>query len=81
LINGGYGPDAPAAIVFKATWDDEQVIRTTVAGLAGAAKAANVSKTALILIGEFLTATPDVYERSNLYDPAFSTEYRAAVRQ
>lgn len=73
LISGGYSRDTPAAIVYKATWPDEKVIRTTVAGLSQAALDAGITKTALITVGGFLG---DKYERSKLYDPDFTTEYR-----
>lgn len=75
LIAGGYPPETPAAIVYKATWLDEKVIRTTVSGLAAAAAEAGVTKTALITVGGFLG---DEYLRSKLYDPAFTTEFREA---
>ncbi len=75
LIAGGYAPDTPAAIVYKATWPDEKVIRTTVSGLAQAAKENGISKTALITVGGFLG---DRYERSKLYDPDFSHGCREA---
>lgn len=75
LIAGGYAPETPAAIVYKATWPDEKVIRTTVAGLPEAARAEGVTKTALITVGGFLG---DHYDRSKLYDPAFTTGYRKA---
>ena len=75
LIEGGYAPDTPAAIVYKATWPDEKVIRTTVSGLAQAAKAHQVTKTALITVGGFLG---NEYQRSKLYDPSFTTEFREA---
>jgi len=75
LLAGGYTPDTPAAIVYKATWPEEQVIRTTVAGLANAAQQAGITKTALITVGQFLGA---YYEYSKLYDPAFSTGFRQA---
>ena len=77
LLEGGYAPDTPAAIVYKATWPDEQVVRTTVGGLAEAARQAGITKTALITVGGFLG---DTYERSKLYDPSFSTEFREAIR-
>ncbi len=77
LIAGGYAPETPAAIVYKATWDDEKVVRTTVAGLAEAARAHNISKTALITVGGFLGTE---YERSKLYDPTFTTEFREASK-
>ena len=54
LIAGGYPPETPAAIVYKATWPDEKVVRTTVSGLAEAAKRENITKTALITGGGFL---------------------------
>lgn len=77
LIEGGYAPDTPAAIVYKATWEDEKVVRTTVAALAQAAQTHGISKTALITVGDFLGNT---YERSKLYDPGFSTEFRKATK-
>jgi precorrin-4/cobalt-precorrin-4 C11-methyltransferase len=73
LLEGGYAPDTPAAIVYKATWPDEKIVRTNVAGLHAAAEAAGIKKTALILVGDFLG---ERYGRSKLYDPAFTTEFR-----
>ena len=75
LIAGGYAPETPAAIVYKATWPDEQVFRTTIAGLEQTAKDNGIHKTALITVGGFLG---DAYERSKLYDPAFAHGYREA---
>ena len=77
LIAGGYAPDTPAAIVYKATWPDEKVVRTTVADLAEAGAREGITKTALITVGGFLGTE---YERSKLYDPAFTTEFREASR-
>lgn len=73
LLEGGYTPDTPAAIVYKATWPDEKVIRTTVAGLAEAGEREGITKTALITVGGFLG---DGYGRSKLYDPTFTTGFR-----
>lgn len=73
LLSGGYTPETPAAIVYKATWPDEKVIYTTVAGLKAAAEEAGITKTALVTVGDFLGAG---YARSKLYDPAFTTEFR-----
>ena len=75
LMAGGYAPDTPAAIVYKATWPDEKVLRCRVSELAETARANGVSKTALILVGAFLG---DEYGRSKLYDPGFSTGFREA---
>ncbi len=77
LIRGGYSPDTPAAIVYKATWDDEKICRCTVSTLAETAAANNITKTALITVGGFLG---DTFERSKLYDPSFSTEFREASK-
>jgi len=75
LISGGYLPDTPAAIVYKASWPEEKVFRTTVARLYETAREHDITKTALILVGYFLG---DAYERSRLYDPSFAHEYREA---
>lgn len=75
LIEGGYRPETPAAIVYKATWPDQKVIRTTVSELANSAKENNITKTALILIGDFLSSE---YEKSKLYDKTFTHEFRKA---
>ena len=69
LIEGGYAPDSPAAIVYKATWPDEKVIRTTVDHIAEAAEENGINKMALIMVGGFLG---NEYERSRLYDPSFT---------
>ena len=73
LLEGGYGPGTPAAIVYKATWPDEKIVRTTVDKLPEAAKEAGISKTALILVGRFLG---DDYDRSLLYHPGFTHGFR-----
>jgi precorrin-4/cobalt-precorrin-4 C11-methyltransferase len=76
LVKGGYSPDTPAVIVYKATWDDEKVCYCTVSTLYQTAKDSNITKTALIGVGGFLG---DTYELSKLYDRHFTTEYRQAV--
>lgn len=73
LTAGGYGPDTPVAVVYKATWPDERILRTTLGELSEAMRQADIQKTALIVVGEVLSGD---YEKSKLYDPAFTTEYR-----
>lgn len=73
LIAGGYDENTPAAIVYKASWPDEKVLRCTVGTLAQTGEQSGIAKTALILVGDFLGQT---YERSCLYHPEFTTEYR-----
>ena len=77
LAAGGYAPDTPAAIVYKATWPEERVYRCTVSTLAETARKNGVTKTALITVGGFLGES---YERSKLYDPAFTHGCREAER-
>ncbi|MBQ9249285.1 MAG: precorrin-4 C(11)-methyltransferase [Oscillospiraceae bacterium] len=73
LLRGAYTPDTPAALVYKASWPDEKRVHCTVGTLAQAGKENQITKTALVLVGDFLGKE---YERSKLYDPAFSTEFR-----
>ena len=77
LMAGGYAPETPAAIVYKATWPDEKQFRCRLCDLAKTAKENNITKTALIVVGGFLG---DTYERSKLYDPGFTTEFREASK-
>ena len=76
LIAGGYTEDTPAAIVYKASWPEEKTFRCTVGTLAQTAKENGITKTALMIIGN--AVTQGNYRRSDLYHPAFSTEYRKA---
>ena len=73
LLKGAYAPDTPAVLVYKATWPEEKTVRCTVGTLAQAGREYQITKTALVLVGDFLSAG---YERSKLYDPAFTTGYR-----
>ncbi len=75
LLAGAYTESTPAAVVYKATWPEEKVVRCTVGTLAEAGRKHQISKTALVLVGDFLQ--PD-YQRSKLYDPTFTTEFREA---
>lgn len=77
LIEGGYTENTPAAIVYKATWPDERSYVCTVGTLAQCAKDNNVTKTALIIVGD--TVAQAGYNRSELYHPAFTTEFRQAT--
>ncbi|MDR2068268.1 MAG: precorrin-4 C(11)-methyltransferase [Spirochaetaceae bacterium] len=73
LLEGGYPGDTPAAIVYKASWPEERILRGTVDTLPRLQAESGIAKTALILVGEFLGTG---YERSRLYDPGFTHEYR-----
>ena len=75
LMAGGYAPSTPAAVVYKATWPDEEIVRGTLETLPGLA--AHIGRTALVLVGGFLQGP---YERSKLYDPTFSHMFREAEK-
>ena len=74
LLKGAYTEDTPACIVYKASWAEEKVLPCTVGSLAAVGQKNGVEKTALILVGDFLSSG---FDRSCLYDPSFSTGYRA----
>ncbi len=74
LLAGGYRPDTPAAVVYRASWKDEIVLRTTLDSLAERVKESGISQQALILVGDFLKSKKDA--RSKLYDKNFKHEYR-----
>ena len=76
LVSGGYKKETPTAIVYKATWSDEKKIICTVETLAEKAKENRITKTALIIVGNVLEGE---YERSKLYDPYFTTEFRKGL--
>ena len=79
LMAGGYAADTPAAIVYKATWPEEESHICTVSTLAQCAKEYNITKTALIIVGD--TVAQSGYNRSELYHPAFTTEFRQATEE
>ena len=68
-----YGWDAPAAVVYKASWEDERIVRGTLADIAGRTREAGITKTALIAVGGFLG---DDYQLSRLYDKTFTHGFR-----
>ena len=73
-----YGADCPAAVVFHASWADQQIFRGTLADLAEKVSAAGIHKTALILVGHAL-AGPQA--NSKLYDATFGHEFRKGIAQ
>ena len=77
LLAGGYPAETPVAVIYKATWPDEKQLRCTVGTLHESVKAAGLTKTSLIIVGNCLG---NEYDRSKLYDPGFSTEFRQAEK-
>lgn len=79
LIAGGYGADTPAVLIYKATWPEEEAYRCTVAELEQTAAEHGITKTALVLVGEVIAHQN--YQKSRLYAPDFSTEFRQAKEE
>ena len=75
LEAGGCPPECPAAVVYKATWPEERILRCPVSRLAETMESSGIRKTALVLVGRFLEAEG---ERSCIYAPDFATEFREA---
>lgn len=74
LLAGGYPDDTPVAVVEKASWPEEQIIRGTLAGITETINNSAIRKTAMILVGKALADDPS--PPSKLYDGGFSHEYR-----
>ena len=74
LIAGGYPPETPIAVVEKASWPDQQIVRGTLADIAETIKNSQIKKTAMIVVGPALSQESTIV--SKLYDAAFSHEYR-----
>ncbi len=75
LLGGGYAPDTPCAVVYRASWPDEQVIECRLQNLAARIREAGFTRQALILVGPGLAAGGT---RSHLYSPGFSHMFRKA---
>jgi precorrin-4/cobalt-precorrin-4 C11-methyltransferase len=78
LIEGGYAPDTPAAVVYKASWPDEIVIRCPLSELGDQIRAAKITTQALVLVGPALGASPG--GKSHVYDPGYGHRYRPLGR-
>lgn len=78
LLEGGYAPHTPCAVVYKASWPDEQVIECSLDELADRIREAGFTRQALVLVGPGLGAGGT---RSHLYHPEFSHSFRKAERE
>lgn len=76
LVAGGYEKDTSAALVYKATWPEEEAYICTIETLYETARAHGITKTALVLVGDVIRHQK--YQKSRLYAPDFSTEFRQA---
>ena len=69
-----YGADCPVAIVVKASWPDERIIRGTLTTIEEQVAAEPIERTALIFIGRSLAASD--FRESSLYDPTYQRRFR-----
>ncbi len=80
LRAGGYPESTPVVVVYRASWEDERILRGTLATIAGQVRAAKLTRQALILVGRVFGADSRAEARSRLYDPSFSHLYRRGAR-
>ena len=78
LLQGYYTEETPCALVYKASWPEQKVIRTMLKFLPEAAEQNHITKTALVVVGDCLDTD---YQLSKLYDASFSTEFRQASKK
>ena len=79
LLEGGYAPETPCAVVYRASWPDELVVRCPLSDLAVQIKANKITTQALVLVGPALQESPDA-GRSHVYDPGYGHRYRPLGR-
>ena len=76
ILRQEYRPET--AVVYKATWEDQKIVRGDLTNIAERVKEAGITKTALTVVGDFLG---NDYELSKLYDKTFTTEFRKGVTE
>lgn len=77
-LKEGYGREnVPIAVIYKATWDEQKIVKGTLDDISEKVKKAGIKSTAQILVGDFIEGE---YERSKLYDPKFSHEFRRSFK-
>ena len=74
LLEGGYPPDTPVVVVYKASWPDQKIVWGTLSDIAEKVRAERITRTAVILVGNVLTAKE--YLRSRVYDGSFTHSFR-----
>jgi precorrin-4 methylase len=79
LLAGGYAPDTPCAVVYRASWPDELVVRCPLDELAAQIKAYKITTQALVLVGPAL-GDAACAGRSHVYDPGYGHRYRPLGR-
>ena len=78
ILRQEYRPETPVAVVYKATWEDQKIVRGDLTNIAERVKESGITKTALTVVGDFLG---NDYDLSKLYDKTFTTEFRKGVTE
>jgi len=78
VIAGGYSKTTPAAVVYRASWNDQKIIIGTLLDITKKVHAQKITRTAIIIIGDIIK--PTSYEFSKLYDKTFSHGFRKAKK-
>lgn len=73
-IAGGYKKTTPVAVVYRASWDDQKIVKGTLEDIAKKVKDEKITRTAIVIISDVID--PESYEYSKLYDKNFSHGYR-----
>src|SRR5919201_135292 len=77
LLKGGvYTIETPTIVVYRATWEDQKIIKGTLGNIVKKTKESKIFKTALIIVGDIIA--PKNYEFSKVYDAGFTHGYRRA---
>lgn len=80
ILKGGiYTKETPAAVVYRATWKDQKIIKGTLGDIVNKTKESKIIKTALIIVGDVLA--PTNYQFSKVYDAGFTHGYRMAKKK
>jgi precorrin-4/cobalt-precorrin-4 C11-methyltransferase len=80
ILKGGiYNKETPAAVVYRATWKDQKIIKGTLGNIVNKTKESKIIKTALIIVGDVLA--PTNYQFSKVYDAGFTHGYRMAKKK
>jgi len=77
LLAGGYSEDTPVAVVEKASWPDERIVRCNLKDLAAKVAEAQIDRTAMIVVGSVLNKQ---FQLSKLYSPEFGHMFREATQ-
>ena len=72
-----YGADCPTAVVVRASWPDERIVRGTLSDIAAKVAAESIERTALVLVGRALAA--EDFRESALYDPDYRRRFRGGA--